>query len=260
MPSFQLRKWYLDVADTAGNAWIGYHASLDWGALHVDFTHQLQQSPADGVREHGEFRAVPEPCWDDADTLAWNVPGTDASWRRERTPTITETLLENAEGRLLWSCVLPRAQATVRTPLGTIEGTGYAERIELTIEPWRLPISALHWGRCHGTKHDLVWIRWEGAEPGALAWLDGVRRDAVEITETRVRADGVTWECGERATLRRGTIGRTPLAPLGALGALTGRLPAAALALDEHKWLAPGRLTVDGASEDAQSIAERVGW
>lgn len=257
MPSFQLRKWYLDVADTAGNAWIGYHASLDWGALHVDFTHELRRSPADGVRELGEFRAAPEPRWSDADTLVWNAPGVAASWRRERTSAITETLLENDEGRLVWSCVLPRAHAVVRTPTGTIEGTGYAERIDLTIEPWRLPISALHWGRCHGARHDLVWIRWDGAEPRAVVWLDGVRRESAAIGETEVRADGVSWECGERETLRRGAIGRTLLAPLGGLAAA---LPAAALALDEHKWLAPGMLTVDGSTEGAHAIAERVGW
>ena len=112
-------------------------------------------------------------------------------------------------------------------------------------------------GRCHAAAHDMVWIRWEGGAPRSLAWLDGVRCDSATISETEVRAGRARWECEERVTLRRGELGRTLLAPLRAL---RKAVPASALALDEHKWYARGRLTVDGVGEDAAAIAERVGW
>ena len=112
-------------------------------------------------------------------------------------------------------------------------------------------------GRCHAAAHDLVWIRWDGGAPLSLAWLDGVRCDSATISETEVRAGRARWECEERVTLRRGELGRTLLAPLRALRTA---VPASALALDEHKWYARGRLTVEGVGADAVAIAERMGW
>lgn len=252
-----LRKWYMDVANAAGDAWIGYHAELRWHALHLEFTHQLRRNAADGVHERGELRALAEPQWSDADTLHWRPAGLEATWRRSGSPAISETLLASDEGQVTWSCVLPRAHASLRTDRGLLSGFGYVEYLELSIAPWRLPLTALHWGRCHAASHDLVWIRWDGGAPRSLAWLDGVRCASATITETAVRADGASWECDERVTLRRGALGRTLLAPLRALRTA---VPASALALDEHKWYARGRLTVDGVSADAVAIAERVGW
>lgn len=257
MPPLVLRKWYMDAANAAGDAWIGYRAELRWPPLHVDFTHQLRRSVAGGVSERGEFRGVAEPEWTGADTLRWSIPGLDAEWRRTGTPAIRETLLDGPAGRIAWACVLPRAHATLRAGADALEGTGYVERLELSLASWRLPFRVLHWGRCHAASHDLVWIRWEGAEARSVAWLDGVRCASADVTETDVLAPPARWECGERVTLRRGVIGRTLLAPLRALG---GALPAAALAADEHKWTAGGRLVVDGAGEDAIAIAERVAW
>ncbi len=257
MPSFTLHKWYMDVADGAGNVWIGYHASADWHALHADFSHQLRRSPTAGIEERGEFGASPAPLWLDADTLAWRGPRHEALWRRERTPSISETLFSDRGGRVAWSCVLPRARARISSGPDTFAGMGYVEHLELSIPPWRLPLHTLHWGRCHSAHHDLVWIRWDGAEPRALAWLDGVRVAGAMISETEVRVDGARWSCDERCTLRRGAIGHTLLARLGAWRAA---IPAAALALDEHKWFARGRLTANGSDEDAVTIAERVGW
>jgi hypothetical protein len=257
MPAFALRKWYMDVANAAGDAWIGYYAGLRWHALHLDFTHQLRRSPAEGVRERGEVGAQAEPQWSDADTLHWRPAGLEATWRRCCSPAITETLFASDEGQVAWSCLLPRANASLRTDRGVLSGTGYVECLELSIAPWRLPLAALHWGRCHAAAHDLVWIRWDGRAPRSLAWLDGVRCASATITETTVSADGARWQCGERVTLRRGALGHTLLAPLRAL--LTA-VPASALALDEHKWYTRGRLTVDGIGADAVGIAERVGW
>jgi hypothetical protein len=257
MPAFMLRKWYMDVANAAGDAWIGYHADLHWHALHLGFTHRLRRSAADGVRERGGSDASVEPQWSDADTLRWCPAGLEATWRRDHSPAITETLFADDEGEVRWSCVLPRAHATIHTDGDGLSGHGYVECLELSIAPWRLPLTALHWGRCHAAAHDLVWIRWDGRAPLSLAWLDGVRCASATVTETAVSAGGALWECGERVTLRRGALGHTLLAPLRALRTA---VPASALALDEHKWYARGRLTVDGIGADAVAIAERVGW
>jgi hypothetical protein len=187
----------------------------------------------------------------------WRTAHVDATWRPSETPRLSETLLDTEQGRIEWTCLLPRARATVRSPRLSVEGWGYVERLELTLPPWGLPLETLHWGRCLSDHHSLVWIRWDGPDPRRLLWEDGRRGTEYELTERGLVAPGARWEIESAMTLRTGTIGATVLRPFRRLLRL---LPDAVTRIDEHKRFARGVLHVGGASEPATAITERVTW
>ena len=70
------------------------------------------------------------------------------------------------------------------------EGTGYAERLELSIRPWRLPIRELRWGRFVSEGASMAWIDWQGADPTevirALGYEPG-KEESPDVTEDRRR-------------------------------------------------------------------------
>src|SRR2546423_3960326 len=57
---------------------------------------------------------------------------------------------------------------------GRLEGLGYAERLTMTIPPWRLPFEELRGGRFLSDGDALVWINWRGAHTLNLSFPNGV--------------------------------------------------------------------------------------
>ncbi len=257
MSDFSLDKWYMDAADGEGNVYIGYWAALHWKGLSSHFGHHLWRAATGRSWSRADLGAPPAPDRAASDVFHWRTAHVDATWRRSETPRLSETLLDTEQGRIEWTCLLPRARATVRSPRLSVEGWGYVERLELTLPPWGLPLETLHWGRCLSDHHSLVWIRWDGPDPRRLLWVDGRRGTEYELTEDGLVAPGARWEIESTMTLRTGTIGATVLRPFRRLLRL---LPDAVTRIDEHKRFARGVLHVGGASEPATAITERVTW
>ncbi|RPJ73483.1 MAG: hypothetical protein EHM24_07870 [Acidobacteria bacterium] len=157
-----------------------------------------------------------------------------------------------------WRCEAPAARMLVH--LGrevAIEGAGYAERLELRLPPWRLPIDELRWGRWISDEgcRSVVWIDWRGAEPQTLVYTDAVRAREAAAGDNEVAAGGRRLTFADRRVLHQRTLGDL----LGSLAPLLPALPRRWLALEDRKWLS--RAVLDGPSErpaEGWAIHERI--
>lgn len=186
--SFSLVKWYFDVATPDGGVAIAYCAEVRWGVLRQPFSGVLVL-PAGGAHEPWRFsgRAVEEPLFGDR-SLRWgSEPLELAVEYLHGEPPFQERLYEGREGFIDWRCVTPRARARVRVGDTVLEGLGYAERLELTLLPWKIPADEIRWGRFIGGDASVVWIDWRGEDPQALAWLDGRAMPDASISDSSVR-------------------------------------------------------------------------
>ena len=146
-----------------------------------------------------------------------------------------------------------------RASVAAVDGFGYAERLRLTIPPWRLPIRTLRWGRYVSAQRSLVWIDWTGESACRAVFLNGRPATAVRVDD-----DGVELAGGTRATfdrgliVRSGTLGRTVL---GAIPGLRSAAPARIFQVEECKWRSRTLVSAAGGeSEEGWSIHEVVRW
>lgn len=133
---------------------------------------------------------------------------------------------------------MPRAMCRVSLRDEVFDGMGYAELLEMTVAPWKLPIRELRWGRWLSENSSVTWIDWQGAFPLSLVLEDGIP------SEGCVADDGV--KMGDRClrlttdrVIRSGTLGATVLGSLGGIG---DALPPALARTHEQKWLSRGSL------------------
>jgi hypothetical protein len=146
----------------------------------------------------------------------------------------------------------------VTTSDGTaLSGLGYAERLTLSIAPWRLPIEALRWGRWIAAEggRSLVWIDWRGTHPLTAVFVDGVRQGAATVDDDRVAAADVILVLRDRRTLHQRALRDV----IGAVGPLARMFPASWLDVEDCKWMSVGTLHGAGGSpETGWAIHEHV--
>lgn len=256
---FALRKWYLDCVTDEGEVRIGYAAGLSAGRQRLTLASALSASPVRTAQTRTRLSTARLPEERDGE-LRWSVAslGIAGRWRPRSAPLPGVDLgVELGDelgvpGALTWSCLQPRAAAEWSEGSTTLRGTGYAERLELRVPPWELPIKELHWGRAHVGPHTLVWIDWRGPRRGRWTFVDGARVEGSVDVES-VRGGGLTLSLAPCATLREGDIARTVFSRAPALRALLSRHK---LALHETKWLSRARV----GSHEGFAIHEVVRW
>ena len=259
--AFLLDKWYLDLVTDDGTALVGYVAGVAWHGLEVGFTSRI-------VAPHGsppnEASTLGRHQWPEltGDTLTWtSAPlGLRGAWQG-LAPPIERTLLSGAAGTIEWSCLMPRARATVVTAAGRVTGLGYAERLRLTLPPWAFPFHTLRWGRHVSPDHAVVWIEWDGQQPMRAVWLDGTPQPLAHVTSSGVSglAHGQELHVHTGRDLSRRAVAETVARVAPALAALVaGRLAT----MQEHKQLSRSSLVeADGRVLDAGwTIHEVVTW
>jgi hypothetical protein len=256
MADFCLKKWYVDIADNAGHVYIGYCVYLKWGHFEINGYQNLWRSPEKGIRTETKVARVRAPDYDGADRLIWQPSGLMATWESAAEP-IAETLLETDDGRIIWLCTQPKAQASITSSGLRFSGWGYTECIDITIPVWKLPFRTLYWGRCHTDHHCLVWIKWCGRTNKSLIWFDGQFSQDFLIADDRVEGSRFTLTLRESTPLRQGKIGSTIVRPLGGI---LKALPRTILSIDERKWYCNGVLNTDSKAEPATTIYEKVSW
>jgi len=157
-----------------------------------------------------------------------------------------------------WQCQACPARMQFTMSDGTaLSGLGYAERLTLSLPPWRLPIDELRWGRwiAAGGGRSLVWIDWRGAQPLTAVFVDGVRQEAATVDDDRVAGADVILVLTDQRTLHRRALRDV----IGAVGPLTRVFPASWLDVEDCKWMSLGTLHVAGARlETGWAIHEHV--
>jgi hypothetical protein len=241
---FCLSKWYLDAVGESGEVFIGYRASLRWRRLGVSYAATLTGG-AHEARTESSLKPEEEPILR-MGSLAWAAPalGVEGCWRGGAAP-VERTLFESSGGAVVWSCLMPSAQAEVRSRSFVLSGLGYAEHLSMTIPPWKLPIDTLRWGRLLTPEHSVVWIDWEKESDGRTwIFVDGAEVRG-EVSEEAVFFEGgrVDLPAPDRLVLRSGRFSHL-LRNLS----LPRSLSRGALAIHETKWRTRGVLECAGAS------------
>ncbi len=258
-PSFLLSKWYLDCVADNGDSVIVYVAELRWNSWRTRYASTLRFF-GDKTESASSIRkcSLPES---NREQIILGLPhlGVEGRWNRIAAP-IQRTIFENANGAVRWHCLQPGSQVHLCLDRSTkMSGLGYAELLEISIPPWRLPLSELHWGRFVSESDTLVWIDWRGPYCHRLAVHNGSEREIAVITTEEIRsADSRTHLTFDRGlVLRSGTLGATVFP---ALARLAQAIPVKMLGVHERKWRSRGVLRTEGRTAEAWAIHEVVKW
>ena len=245
--SFRLVKWYLDCVDDRGNVAIGYWAALSWRTLAITWQRATIYPAGGEPLERSSLGAAPPPARA-GDRVVWAAHAVGCEVELGATaPSAEHRLLDTEAGGITWRCEVPaaRARCTVDgAPL--FAGTGYAERMELTLPPWRLPIDELRWGRwiAADASRSVAWIDWRGPAPLTLVLADGVAQPGAVVGESNVELPHATLELGPPRTLHEESV-RAVVNGIAGLGRLLRRTR---LAIRDDKWCAEGTLALTGGS------------
>ena len=257
---FLLDKWYLDLVTTRGDVVIAYAARLRWGAVRAAFA-SILVSECDGPRfERKAVRGVESPQRD-RDDITWNsrVLHAHGRWCRGAAP-LRRTLASTPKGSIRWTCLMPRAMATVQVGDATYTGLGYVERLRLTLPPGELPFRVLRWGRHISDRHALIWIDWCDAEHHQWVWLDGSEQLDTLVTEAGATGlAGGAELCMEeaRAIVSADVVGRLS----DVLPAVARRLAGPIGRMREHKEVGRSSIRSAGhALDHGWTVREVVTW
>lgn len=245
-PAFELSKWYLDAVGEDGEVFIGYCAALRWRRLRASYSAAL----TGGVQEPrtaASVKSEEEPVLR-MGSLAWAAPALDlqGTWT-EDAPALLRTLYDCPGGSVVWACLFPRAKAGVRIGARELRGLGYAERLEMTLPPWKLPLETLRWGRFLSPDRFVVWIDWQAPERSRTwVFVDGQEERKARVSEEEISFEGgrLRLPQASRLQLRGGRVsGLLRDLPL----TLFLRLFRRARAINETKWRTRAILECEGA-------------
>lgn len=239
--TFSFTKWYLDCVDADGRSVILYWAALAWHGLALTWHSVLLHEPDRQPLQRTSLVRVAAPRRRSG-AIAWRAPAlgceVNAAPRQE---SFAVRLLDGERGAVDWHCEAPAAETSVEvTGHAPIRGPGYAERLVLTLAPWRLPIDELRWGRwvAADASRSVVWIDWRGARPATWIFVDGVRQPPGEVTEAGVATGGTSVQLDARKPLPARSLREL----IGSIPPLRSTMPASLLALRETKWRSAGTL------------------
>jgi hypothetical protein len=250
---FTLSKWYLDCVAPDGRVVIGYWASLGWRDFTLTWQQVTLYEPGQPARRQSSLSSSPPPGAD-GDTISWHAEALDCCIvARTRQQAIRQRLLDDSTGIVEWRADAPAADVSVtlvgRAP---VHGAGYAERLLITVPPWRLPIRELRWGRWidDTANRSVVWIDWRDASPRTWVFVNGQLAASAVVTDERVSAGAVDLRFGERRTLDAWAFSQI----VAAIPPLRAVVPKSLLALRQTRWCSDATLT-DG---DARALNGRA--
>jgi hypothetical protein len=232
---FALTKWYFDCVADDGRVVIGYWASLAWRKLAFTWESVVLYEPGKPPGRRSAISTSPAPEVN-ADAIAWHSSALRCSLEAERRQaSVGQCLLDDGLGVVDWRAEAPAALVTVQVHgHAPLRGPGYAERLVLTVPPWRLPIRELRWGRWldADARHSVVWIDWRGTSPRSWVFIDGQAAVPAQVTDGVVASDDATVSIGARRTLESMSFAQVA----AAIPPLRAVLPKSMLALSETKW------------------------
>ncbi len=249
-----MSKWYLDCVTDSGDVSVAYSGTVEWGPLHLNYCSLLQSAGPEIAVRH-TLRKQRQPAVEGGSVL-WNSKslGVDALWQGG-SHRLAARIYSNEEGFVDWECVKPCAKAR----FGSRAGLGYAERLTMTIPPWKIPIDALLWGRFTSESDSIVWIDWQRKSPQRVVYLNGELTPTSILEPWRVEFDnGALLTMKDPLVLRDGQLGTNALA---AIPGIKSTFPARLLQVNECKWRSTGFFRwPNGKVVEGWVIHEKVTW
>lgn len=249
---FELTKWYMDCSNEKGDFYIGYWAKLNWLGLEFYYYNDLWKDHTnDKIFSKGNFSFIAEPVFEDSQLL-WR----NSEWKSMATPVSYNLFPESSANKVNWICTQPKAKVTIDIPTYKFEGYGYTECIKLHIEPWKLQMEILYWGRIISTNHTVVFIITEGKEYQNIYFQDSSLYPSVcTVTDKVISAQSFKFECNEKISIREGKLIDNVFNSFKDIK----KLPVVkTFFAEEHKWFSKGQLTINDITEVADIIYEKV--
>lgn len=238
---FELVKWYLDTVEADGAAAIAYWAALSWHGVHITWHNLTRYAHGQAPDERSSVRSVPAPVQSEQG-VTWQSPRLGVATVHDATSTGTAiTLLDDPRGTIVWECLVPAAHARFEREGASWQGTGYVERMRMSIPPWELPIDQLRWGRwiSDDAARSVVWIDWRGSLPRQWVVVDGMATAEGVVEDNRIAVHAGLLSLDPPRTLHERSIGRF-LRRLSDLARVAARIP---ISWQETKWCARGTWT-----------------
>ena len=248
---FHLVKWFLDFVGENGECMIFYSAKLTWHGLTASYTSWLNYVPASGVCLKHRFRYVQFPQMDN-NLITWTDKKFGISGTWEPLSVMVEArIFESGEGFLDWECFQPASKVVLKLMDMSLEGLGYAERLTLTIPPWKIPMDELRWGHFNSESNNMVWIELNEKEKLQWLWLNGEKIENCAIEDGRLSIPGenmvlnldrsVVLESEKKIYSLMGKIIRF-------IPGFNKVVPTGFLMADETKWFSLGQLQSNNMS------------
>jgi len=253
---FHLNKWFLDCVTDEGEAWIFYAAELRWHGLKVPYTSSMHYTPNAGTALHSRFRRISMPE-KSGQSIHWQDVqfGVSGSWKAAA-PSLKSRLVKSEDGYLDWNCLQPMSKVEMNIDGRIVEGSGYAEQLIMTIEPWKIPMDELRWGRYTSGTDNIVWIELRGSERQQWLWLNDERlcRSTIEDDQIVIPEKGLILELKKDVVLEsEKKILNVVKRLLRFVPGFNRSMPSRFLNSDESKWLSQGVLR-----KEAEVIS--TGW
>jgi len=255
---FRVSKWYCDCVTDDGFAFIGYWARMCWGPFCLPYSAALYKRRGKPTWERYSLRKSGAPTLRGG-KLRWDCDrlGVRGTWS-QGSPAVSRRLLDTSDGIIEWNCHLPSAHVRIEIDgVGQFSGLGYAENLEMTVRPVKLPFEQLRWGRFLSAGHALTWIEWRGKEVNRWVFHNGSELQDVEFEPRRIGLSetGGVMTLRDEAVLREGRLASTALKTIP--GAALW-LPRRMRTVYEAKWLAAGSLETPAGTSHGWAIHELV--
>lgn len=246
---FYLNKWFLDCVSEEGEAMIFYSAKLKWHRRDVNYTSLMYYNPAKGVTHRSRYKNIHLPEINN-DSIFWNDPlfGVEGQWEALTSP-IQARLFESNEGNLDWNCHQPASFVRLKIKDRVVKGIGYVEQLILTVEPWKIPMNELRWGRYGSQEDHLVWIELRGKGKQQWMWYNGEKIENANINDDQITIPekGINLDINRSVVLEsEKKILQVVRDLIRYLPGLNRSMPIRFLMADEFKWLSHGILQKDG--------------
>jgi|SRR5687767_10807319 len=232
---FKLSKWYLDCVAPDGRAVICYWASLEWGALSVNWQNASIYEPGKPEVSRSSLRQCPPPVVG-GKGITWRVPELELHYQAaSETQGFAARLLDTDAGTIDWRVESPASCVTVTLgPNESIRGSGYAERMSMTVLPWRVPIDELRWGRwvSDDGRDSIVWINWKGSLPRTWVFFNGVQQEGAIVEDDRIGAEGMHLGLARERTLSSTSL----MDVLSGIPILARATPRTFAAMQQTRW------------------------
>lgn len=253
-----LKKWYFDLVTDSGTAFLCYSVGLVYKDWRLGYSAVMK-----GAFDH-PFKATysmqaPKPQVHDQEII-WTDPKTDAVFTWQNTNAFqTEplTLWEDEHGSVQWHHLYPTAQARIEHQGQSLQGLGYAECLDLSILPWKLPLKRLRWGRFTSNTHALTWIEWQMQEQQNKYWAfyNGSPTEIDLLDQAHISCEQGHLHIQPGSAIREGYLRDTALSSVSLVSAL---LPQQVMDIHEAKRIAPAQLTLHSGEQISGWVIDEV--
>ena len=236
---------------------------MRWHKVEVPYTSLLLLEESKVASERSRFQELNWPS-QMGDQIIWEDSSFGLSgWWEADAPPLTARLYHSEKGSVDWQCFQPRSHALFDIADGPVlKGIGYAERLVLSIEPWKIPMEQLRWGRFLSETDYVIWIELLGPASRQWVWCNGVPVEGAIIDDETLQLPqlGLQLQLGQSVILEaEKKIFNIVHSLVDYLPGFNRAVPRFFLYADEHKWRSRAKLMErDGVKSEGWAIHQLV--